>query len=80
MNMKKEIRAELRTLNDAEAKIWRDMHGVERSIERELKHLEKVYQRECLKQNRFVLAGQKRCVSAIAKIEKRRAILNGRLA
>ena len=69
MNMNKEIKAEIRTLNWARKKIQRDLRAADCIRRRQIRKLE-----------REILRSQRSCGRAVGRIDKRIAILEGRLS
>lgn len=73
LNMKKEIRAEIKTLRRAENKLGHDLVAACRAAEKRWQTEEKIYRRTLLKATKITDKMMKR-------IQRRIAILEGRLA
>ncbi|HWX18763.1 MAG TPA: hypothetical protein VN578_02545 [Candidatus Binatia bacterium] len=68
MNMKKQYRAELATLARSERKITRDYQQYNRAITKQIRAL-----------TRVLLRGERLTACEMTRIQRRRAILEGRL-
>ena len=80
LNMKKEIRAELRMLNKDKAKVQRDWSRRQKEIRRSFAMADKIHERAIKDINQADAAYEKGTAKELARISRRISILEGRLA
>jgi len=80
LNMKKEIRRELAVLKKNKAKVGKDQFAFNRSLNREKKQIDRDYAKAIRINSRKYAVGNRFANRTLEKINRRIAILEGRLS